>query len=141
MQVLFMMVGLVLAATLLHICKPMVIMRVIYVVQASVYHQEELAALQSKGLEESSYAYITSMAVSSGWRRRGIASALLGAAERIAGKWWQNWVLLHVYNSDAAGESLAPQIFPMSSSSMLVCCALRMITIVVTAVYLMQASR
>lgn len=60
-------------------------------------------ALASRGLEEKGYAYLTSMAVLKSWRRRGIASALLSAAERVAGKWWQNWVLLHVYDSDAAG--------------------------------------
>ena len=69
--------------------------------------QEELEALSSRGLNESGYAYLTSMAVSPGWRRKGIASALLSAAERVAGKWWQNWVLLHVYDTDAAGEHAA----------------------------------
>ncbi|KAK9806526.1 hypothetical protein WJX73_007064 [Symbiochloris irregularis] len=64
--------------------------------------QEELSALRSKGLEDQGYAYLTSIAVSTPWRRRGIASALLSAAERVAGRWHQNWVLLHAYDSDAA---------------------------------------
>ncbi len=43
-----------------------------------------------------------------GWvdRRAGVASALLGAAERMAGKWQQNWVLLHVYGDNFPGLRL-----------------------------------
>ena len=44
-----------------------------------------------------------------GWcagRRAGAASALLGAAERMAGKWQQNWVLLHVYADNFPGLRL-----------------------------------
>ena len=37
------------------------------------------------------------------WRRKGVASALLAAGERMAGKWHQNWVLLHVYQSNTIG--------------------------------------
>ena len=71
--------------------------------------QEELGALASRGLEETGYAYLTSMAVREAWRRQGIASALLSAAERVAGKWWQNWVLLHVYDTDAVGMAPTKQ--------------------------------
>ena len=39
-------------------------------------------------------------------RRAGAASALLGAAERMAGKWQQNWVLLHVYGDNFPGLRL-----------------------------------
>lgn len=39
-------------------------------------------------------------------RRGGAASALLGAAERMAGKWQQNWVLLHVYVDNFPGLRL-----------------------------------
>ena len=68
--------------------------------------QPELMALQEKGLNDTSYAYIASMAVPPAWRRRGVASALLASAERWAGKWHQNWVLLHAYQSNATGGSL-----------------------------------
>lgn len=90
-----------------HATKPSGLLGVIEVsLQAE---KEEMMALASRGLEEKGYAYLTSMAVLKSWRRRGIASALLSAAERVAGKWWQNWVLLHVYDSDAAGNALYEQ--------------------------------
>lgn len=44
--------------------------------------QPELAALQRQGLEELVYAYVACMAVRASDRRKGIASALLSAAER-----------------------------------------------------------
>ena len=46
------------------------------------------------------------MAVDRAARRTGAASALLGAAERLAGKWRQNWVLLHVYADNLPGVRL-----------------------------------
>ena len=64
-------------------------------------------ALQEKGLNDTSFAYIASMAVPITWRRRGVASALLASAEQWAGKWHQNWVLLHSYQSNTTGGSLA----------------------------------
>lgn len=43
--------------------------------------QAELKALQGQGMEELVYAYVSCMAVKSDHRRKGIASALLRAAE------------------------------------------------------------
>jgi ribosomal protein S18 acetylase RimI-like enzyme len=68
--------------------------------------QEELRSLAAKGFREESYAYVACMAVERGARRGGAASALLGAAERLAGKWRQNWVLLHVYADNFPGLRL-----------------------------------
>ena len=56
-----------------------------------------MEALRARGLQDESYAYLACMAVARSERRRGAASALLAAAERLAGKWAQNWVLLHVH--------------------------------------------
>lgn len=68
--------------------------------------QEELRILQEKGFEEESYAYVACMAVSRNARRSGAATALLGAAERMAGKWRQNFVLLHTYADNFPGLRL-----------------------------------
>jgi ribosomal protein S18 acetylase RimI-like enzyme len=68
--------------------------------------QEELKYLEDKGFHDDSYAYVACMAVEPEARRSGAASALLGAAERMAGKWQQNWVLLHVYTDNFPGLRL-----------------------------------
>ena len=68
--------------------------------------QEELRVLQENGFEEDSYAYVACMAVDRDSRRTGAATALLGAAERMAGKWQQNFVLLHTYADNFPGLRL-----------------------------------
>ena len=68
--------------------------------------QEELRVLQENGFEEDSYAYVACMAVDRESRRTGAATALLGAAERMAGKWQQNFVLLHTYADNFPGLRL-----------------------------------
>ncbi len=68
--------------------------------------QEELRVLQENGFEEDSYAYVACMAVDREARRTGAATALLGAAERMAGKWQQNFVLLHTYADNFPGLRL-----------------------------------
>jgi len=68
--------------------------------------QEEVGALRARGLQDDSYAYVACMAVARRERRRGAASALLAAAERVAGKWAQNWVLLHVYCDNFPAQRL-----------------------------------
>ena len=62
--------------------------------------------LQENGFEEESYAYVACMAVDRDARRTGAATALLGAAERMAGKWQQNFVLLHTYADNFPGLRL-----------------------------------
>ena len=62
--------------------------------------------LQENGFEEDSYAYVACMAVDRESRRTGAATALLGAAERMAGKWQQNFVLLHTYADNFPGLRL-----------------------------------
>lgn len=57
-------------------------------------------------LFDESYAYVACMAVDERCRRSGAASALLAAAERAAGRWRQNWVLLHVHERNAAARAL-----------------------------------
>lgn len=71
--------------------------------------QEEVEALRARGLQDESYAYVACMAVSRAERRRGAASALLAAAERVAGRWAQNWVLLHVYCDNFPAQRLYHQ--------------------------------
>lgn len=67
----------------------------------------ELEALRKQGLEqEMVYSYVGGMGVRARDRRKGIASALLKAAEIQAGKWNQNYVLLHVYANNKDGMSL-----------------------------------
>ena len=68
--------------------------------------QEELKVLREKGFEEDSYAYLACMAVARDARRSGAATALLGAAERMAGKWQQNFVLLHTFADNFPGLRL-----------------------------------
>ena len=68
--------------------------------------QEELRILQEKGFAEESYAYVACMAVAREARRSGAATALLGAAERMAGKWQQKFVLLHTYADNFPGLRL-----------------------------------
>ncbi len=68
--------------------------------------QEELKVLREKGFEEESYAYLACMAVARDARRSGAATALLGAAERMAGKWQQNFVLLHTFADNFPGLRL-----------------------------------
>ena len=43
--------------------------------------QEELGSLEGRGFQEESYAYVACMAVRKQDRRKGVASALLKAAE------------------------------------------------------------
>lgn len=125
-------------------------------IQVKAGMQAELKALQSQGLEELVYAYVSCMAVKTDYRRKGVATALLKAAEiqvslsahlllpsshvlrsqqadsggqecsllmcslscvladklsdrcvlLQAGRWKQNWVLLHVYSDNTTGVSL-----------------------------------
>ena len=65
-----------------------------------------IAALGGLGVGDEAYAYIACMAVDPPARRRGVASALLAAAERAAGAWRQNWCLLHVHDANEAGVGL-----------------------------------
>ena len=56
---------------------------------------------------DESYAYVACMAVDERCRRSGAASALLRAAERVAGGGWrQNWVLLHVHEKNPGARAL-----------------------------------
>ena len=55
---------------------------------------------------DESYAYVACMAVDERCRRSGAASALLRAAERAAGRWRQNWVLLHVHEKNSGARAL-----------------------------------
>ena len=64
--------------------------------------------LREKGFEEESYAYLACMAVARDARRSGAATALLGAAERMAGKWQQNFVLLHTFADNFPGAAPVP---------------------------------
>ncbi|EIE24293.1 acyl-CoA N-acyltransferase [Coccomyxa subellipsoidea C-169] len=81
--------------------------KIVGVVEVSLQgEKEELNCLAEKGFAEESYAYVACMAVDRNARRGGAASALLGAAERMAGKWQQNWVLLHVYGDNFPGIRL-----------------------------------
>lgn len=68
--------------------------------------QEELKVLRERGFKEDSYAYLACMAVARDARRSGAATALLGAAERMAGKWQQNFVLLHTFADNFPGLRL-----------------------------------
>ena len=68
--------------------------------------RDELAALAARGLADDSYAYVACMAVDERARRRGVAKALLAAAERAAARWRQNWVLLHVHTDNEAAVKL-----------------------------------
>jgi len=69
--------------------------------------KEELEALRKQGLEqELVYSYVACMTVRARDRRKGVASALLRAAEIQAGKWNQNYVLLHVYADNKVGVAL-----------------------------------
>ncbi|BDA46003.1 hypothetical protein COCOBI_08-0950 [Coccomyxa sp. Obi] len=80
---------------------------IVGVVEVSLQgEKDELKCLADKGFLEESYAYVACMAVDRSARRGGVASALLGAAERMAGKWQQNWVLLHVYCDNFPGLRL-----------------------------------
>ena len=60
--------------------------------------QDVLRALGAAADE--SYAYIASMAVDVPHRRRGVATALLEAAEQRARSWGHQVVTLHVYESN-----------------------------------------
>lgn len=69
--------------------------------------KEELDALRQQGLEqELVYSYVACMTVRARDRRKGVATALLKAAEMQAGKWNQNYVLLHVYADNPTGVAL-----------------------------------
>ena len=50
--------------------------------------QPELGALQDEGFEELMYAYVACMAVAPKYRRKGIASELLKAAEIQVSFWF-----------------------------------------------------
>lgn len=80
---------------------PIIVLQIVYLAL-----QDELKYLEDRGFQEESYAYVACMAVDPEARRSGAASALLGAAERMAGKWQQNWVLLHVYTDNFPGLRL-----------------------------------
>ena len=64
------------------------------------------SSLTELGGFDESYAYVACMAVDERCRRSGAASALLAAAERAAGRWRQNWVLLHVHERNAGARAL-----------------------------------
>ena len=50
--------------------------------------------------------YLSNMAVAPSWRRRGLATALLAAAERLARAWGETQVYLHVDEVNANGRKL-----------------------------------
>eukprot|EP00884_Botryococcus_braunii_P017765 jgi/Botrbrau1/4672/Bobra.33_2s0037.2 len=86
---------------------------IIGVVEVSVQGDKaELDALAKSGFEDDSYAYVACMAVGDEWRRQGVASALLTAAEKVACKWMQTWVVLHVYIDNTPGELLLSSHVP-----------------------------
>lgn len=77
------------------------------VVEVSLQAEPDgMAALEQVGAADESYAYIACMAVDPPARRSGVASALLAGAERAAGRWRQNWCLLHVHDANAGAVEL-----------------------------------
>ncbi len=72
--------------------------------QAEADGMAALAALGAGG--DDTYAYVACMAVDPAARRAGVATALLAAAERAAGRWRQNWCLLHVHDANEAAVAL-----------------------------------
>jgi GNAT superfamily N-acetyltransferase len=50
--------------------------------------------------------YLSNMAVAPSWRRRGLATALLAAAERLARAWGENSIWLHVDEVNSSGRKL-----------------------------------
>ena len=53
-----------------------------------------------------SYAYVSSMAVAEQLRRKGVATAMLSAAEQQARLWQQSVLALHVYVENEAALKL-----------------------------------
>uniref|UniRef100_A0A7S3QN39 N-acetyltransferase domain-containing protein n=1 Tax=Dunaliella tertiolecta TaxID=3047 RepID=A0A7S3QN39_DUNTE len=67
---------------------------------AEVMRENEREVLSELEPGTREYTYISSMAVAEGSRRRGLASAVLSAAEQQSGIWGQPHVALHVYEDN-----------------------------------------
>ena len=52
------------------------------------------------------YSYISCMCVGEAWRKKGVATSLMRAAERVSRSWGFRWVALHVYESNASAVTL-----------------------------------
>lgn len=74
------------------------------VVEVAVGEERDVAA--SLPGQPPKYAYVSSMAVAPELRRRGVASALLVAAEQQALRWGQSWLALHVYETNRTAVQL-----------------------------------
>jgi ribosomal protein S18 acetylase RimI-like enzyme len=74
------------------------------VIEVGVQNEQDVLQHMPKGME--TYAYISSMAVSSAVRRCGIGAALLQAAEQQAALWGQQLLALHVYETNDAAIKL-----------------------------------
>lgn len=74
------------------------------VIEVGVQNEQDVLQHMPKGME--TYAYISSMAVSSAVRRCGIGAALLQAAEQQATLWGQQLLALHVYETNGPAIKL-----------------------------------
>lgn len=58
------------------------------------------------GAPADEYAYVSCMCVDDGWRRRGVADALMQAAEKVSTQWGYDCACLHVFQRNAAAIAL-----------------------------------
>jgi ribosomal protein S18 acetylase RimI-like enzyme len=77
---------------------------VVGVVEVSFIAEKEILASLEAGTQ--GFPYIASMAVDPGVRRQGAATAMLGAAQGVAGAWRERQALLHVYQDNAPAVDL-----------------------------------
>lgn len=68
--------------------------------------REVLSNLKKRGTIDPSSAYLSSMAVDSSFRRRGVATALIEACESVAQEWGQESLSLYVYEDNTCALSL-----------------------------------
>lgn len=79
---------------------------VVGVVEVALLGEKEKEIMQSLEPDTAAFAYVASMAVAPAVRRRGAASALLAATERVAALWGERQSLLHVYQDNAPAVQL-----------------------------------
>ena len=77
---------------------------IVGVVEVSYIDIKEVLNSLEPGME--GVTYIQSMAVDPMQRRRGVASALLGGAEKVAKEWAEKMAVLHVYQDNESAISL-----------------------------------
>ncbi|KAG2435611.1 hypothetical protein HYH02_011902 [Chlamydomonas schloesseri] len=78
--------------------------KVVGVVEVSLMEDRPVLACLPAGTRE--YAYVSSMCVAPTARRRGVAQALMSAAEEQARLWGQRQLALHVYRDNAPAVQL-----------------------------------